>query len=253
MNQWINPTCLHRLHLLGGERVLDVGSGLGLFARQVARATGGRRVVCVERDEAQIYRCLEMAETAGEAALLDVRQDDAGDLPLADDEWGAFDVVHCRFVLEHVDEPQALVQSLARTLRAGGRMILAADDHDVLRLWPPMPAFDELWHALIHAFSDLGHDPFIGRKLVAMMRVADLDQVQSAGLFFGGCAGSDQWDLVVDNFVDVLAGARSAILATSAIPVDVFDEVIEGLQAWRQRSDSALWYQICWAEAVRSI
>jgi len=224
-----------------------------MFARQMARATGGRRVVCVERDEAQIYRCLELAETAGEVDLLDVRPGDAADLPLLEEEWGAFDVVHCRFVLEHVDQPQAVVQSLARALRPGGRMILADDDHDVLRMWPPMPAVDELWRALIHAFGDLGNDPFIGRKLVAMMRVADLDPVRTDCLFFGGCAGSEQWDVVVDNLEGVLTGARDAILESSAIPLDVFDEVIESLQDWRQRPDSALWYQICWAEAVRSI
>lgn len=253
LNRWINTTCLHRLRLLGGERILEVGSGLGLFARDMARATGGGQVVCVERDEGQIYRCLELAEAAGEGSLLDVRQGEALHLPLSDEEWGAFDVVHCRFVLEHVAQPQAVVQTLARTLRPGGRMILADDDHDVLRMWPPMPAVDELWRALIHTFSELGHDPFVGRKLIAMMRVADLEPVQNESLFFGGCAGLDRWDLVVDNLAGVLIGARSQILATSAIPSDVFDEVIESLEDWRQRSDSALWYQICWAEAVKPI
>lgn len=251
LNRLINPACLQRLRLLGGERVLDVGSGPGVFARQMAEVVESRPVVCVERDDTQIERCRELADAAGEADRIEVRQGEVEDLPLADAEWGSFDVVHCRFLLEHLDRPQAAVEAMARALRPGGRLVLLDDDHDLLRMWPSMPAVDELWRGLIRAFQDLGNDPFVGRKLVAMLRLAELTPVQNDVLFFGGCAGDERWDLVVDNLVGVLNGAKERIVETVAMSTEVVDDILEGVQSWRRRSDSALWYQICWAEGTR--
>ena len=59
----------------------------------------------------------------------------------ADDEWGTFDVAHTRFVLEHVPDPLRVVKTMVRAVQPGGRIVLADDDHDVLRLWPEPPGF----------------------------------------------------------------------------------------------------------------
>jgi SAM-dependent methyltransferase len=252
MNRFLNPTCLQKLGLGHGERILEVGSGTGIFAREMARAIGAAPpVVCVERDEAQIYRTLELAAARQEEALLDVRQGEPRSLPLHADEWGSFDLVHCRFVLQHLADPQDVVRGLGRALRPGGRLVLIDDDHDLVRLWPSMPAIDELWRARAHAVIDRGHDPFVGRKLIALMQLADLQPTASDQLFFGGCSGHAQWDLVAANFADVLRGSRVEILAATAIAGDLFDEVVDSLVPWSRRPDAALWYPVCWAVGRR--
>src|SRR5262249_55733101 len=83
-----------------GERALEVGSGLGQFARLIAHATG-ERVVAVERSTEQLERSRALAAEAGEGALVEFRAGDAADLPLGADEWGRFDLAHARFLLEH--------------------------------------------------------------------------------------------------------------------------------------------------------
>ena len=260
MNEFINAANVERLRLAGGEKILEVQSGLGLFAREMARESRARagprdnpKVVCIETHDELIYRSLELATSSGEDHLLDVRQGKLEDPPLLDDEWGTFDLVHCRFVLGQIEQPQAVVETLARALRPGGRMVLLDDDHDLLRLWPPLPAVEELWRAMIRAFSDRGTDPFLGRKLVAMMRVADLTPVTSDHLFFGGCAGEARWEFVTQNLLDILHSARQLILQSSAIARDLFDEVLESLRDWTRRADSALWYPACIAEAMKPL
>ena len=130
-------------------------------------------------------------------------------------------------------------------------MILVDDDHDLVRLWPVMPAVDELWRALVRGAIDSDRDPYIGRKISTMMHVSGLSPTRSGYLFGGGSSGSDGWEFVAVNMVDVLRGARSSILDSTAITGDLFDEVIESLVSWSRRPDSSLWYPICWAEAIR--
>ena len=195
------------------------------------------------------FRALELAAAAGEEALIDMRQGDLYTLPLQESELGSFDVVHCRFVLSRVSNPQRAVESLLPALKPGGRMVLMDDDNDLLRLWPAIPAVYELWRALVRGASDRDRDPFVGRKLSSMMHVAGLQSPTNGCLFGGGNAGADGWGFVTDNIIDVLRAGRSAILDSTAITADLFDEVIDSLVVWSKRPDSSLWYPLCWAEA----
>src|SRR5688572_29476275 len=137
MNDFLNEGARRELRLAGGERILDVGSGLGQFTRLLAREAGaGAVVVGVERSEEQLASARRLAEAQGEGGLVEFRPGDALALPLRTDEWGRFDVAHTRFLLEHVPDPLAVVKQMAAAVRPGGRILLADDDHDVLRLWP---------------------------------------------------------------------------------------------------------------------
>src|SRR5262245_44444090 len=54
LNGLLNRACLSELALTGGETVLDVGSGLGQFTRDMARVALPGRVLGIERDKKQL-------------------------------------------------------------------------------------------------------------------------------------------------------------------------------------------------------
>src|SRR5262245_36909445 len=81
LNTLVNRASLAAIEARPGERALDVGSGLGQFARALALVTG-ERVVAVERSPEQLARALALAADAGESTLVDFRAGDALALPL---------------------------------------------------------------------------------------------------------------------------------------------------------------------------
>jgi SAM-dependent methyltransferase len=254
MNALINPPLLRELGLRGGEAILDVGAGLGQFTRAMARAAGpGSRVVGIERDPRQLERARGLADEAGEADLVELRPGDALDLPLDPSEWGTFDVAHTRFLLEHVPRPGAVVEAMVRAVRRGGRVVLADDDHPVLRAWPEPEGFGALWSAYMLAFEGLGNDPQVGRRLVQLLHQAGAAPRRNTWVFFGSCAGSRSWDTISTNLVEVIRGARETLLSRGLLAAAPFDRAIDGLRAWSARPDAALWYGIAWAEGVREV
>src|SRR5262249_58648268 len=99
LNDLINRRSLAALGLEGGERVLDVGSGLGQLSRAMALAAGPQgRVIGVERSREQLTRAQELAHAAGEGTFVDFRLGDAAEPPLRDEEWGAFHVPPTRLL-----------------------------------------------------------------------------------------------------------------------------------------------------------
>ena len=249
LNDLLNNASLKALGLRVGEKVLDIGSGLGQLSRAIGRVLGpGGRVVAIERDPEQLADALRRAERNGESDLVDFRQGEATRPPLADDEWGSFDVAHTRFLLEHVPDPQAVVETMVRALKPGGRIVLEDDDHDVLRLWPEAPRLDRLWRAYFETYWKMGNDPLVGRRLVQLIYDAGATPVRNDRLFFGSCAGSPEFEHYITNFIGVLESARKQIVELTDLDAEAIDEGIKELEKWSRRPDAALWYGTGWAE-----
>ena len=250
LNDLLNERSMRELALRGGERVVDFGSGLGQLTRLMARAAG-LPAVGIERSLEQIEEAQRLAHDAGEDGLAEFRLGDVLDPPLADDEWGAFDVAHARFVLEHVTDPLAVVRVMVRAVRPGGRVVLADDDHDVLRLWPEPPDFAPLWQAYIRTFDRNGNDPIVGRRLVSLLYEAGADPVRNAWMFFGACAGMETFEAFVENLIGVVSSVREQIFEHGLFDAADFDETCDAVRAWGRRPDAAIWFATPWAEGVR--
>ena len=114
----LNEACLKELMLSGGEKILDVGSGLGQFSRAMARQSK-MPVLGIERSREQIDEAMRQAKEDHEEAMVEFREGDARKLPLHDGEWKTFDIAYTRFVLEHVPDPLNVVKQMVKAVRKG--------------------------------------------------------------------------------------------------------------------------------------
>ena len=99
---------------LDGARLLDVGCGGGILAEALARR--GARVVGIDLAGDSIDVARSHAEDAELA--IDYRLTSAEAVAAA--EPGAYDVVTCLELLEHVPDPGAIVAACAHAVRPGG-------------------------------------------------------------------------------------------------------------------------------------
>ena len=250
LNDLLNAGSLRELHLQGGERILDIGRGLGQLSRAMAREAGAC-VIGIERSEEQIAEAQRLAERAGEAAIVEFRQGDATQFPLRKEEWGSFDLAHTRFLLEHLREPLPVVEAMVRAVRPGGRIVLEDDDHDLLRLWPEPPGFARLWQAYQRSYEYLGNDPIIGRRLVALLVEAGAEPVRNTFIFFGSCVGEKHFALYVENLIGVINGARSTVIDAGLLDAASFDAAIAEIREWSRGATATIWYAMSWAEGRR--
>jgi SAM-dependent methyltransferase len=118
---------LEALQLAQGERVLDIGSGPGLLAQEMAAAVGPEGRVCgIDTSEPM----LEMSrKRCAPQPWTEFRQADATRLPYPD---GSFDAAVSTQVYEYVPDIPAALAELHRVLRPGGRAVIVDTDYGSL-------------------------------------------------------------------------------------------------------------------------
>ena len=98
-----------------GRTILDVASGTGLVARELARR--GARVVQVDPSMPMLATGLTTTRKAGLGNRIRPVAGRAESLPFAD---RAFDGLTVTYLLRYVDDPAATVRELLRVVRPGG-------------------------------------------------------------------------------------------------------------------------------------
>jgi len=104
---------------LAGKRVLDVGCGGGILAESMAVA--GAEVTGIDMGEEP----LRVAELHTLESGVDVAYRQITAEALAEEMPGAFDVVTCMEMLEHVPDPGSVVAACARLVRPGGHVFFS--------------------------------------------------------------------------------------------------------------------------------
>jgi len=110
---------IERLRVGPGDRVLDVGCGVGRPALRLASATGAS-VLGVTISRQHVAQAQELAQAAEMADRVDFEYADGMDMPFADD---SFEAVLAFESIVHMDRPVAL-REMTRVLKPGGRLVL---------------------------------------------------------------------------------------------------------------------------------
>jgi ubiquinone/menaquinone biosynthesis C-methylase UbiE len=123
-----------------GQRVLDLGSGVGDVAMLVGKLVGSSgEVVGIERDERSLARARARAKEAGQDNVSFIQSDVA---QILIDK--SFDAVVGRFILQFLPDPAGVLRSLTQLLRPGGIVAFQEPSFAAfLHLCPHLP----LWSA----------------------------------------------------------------------------------------------------------
>lgn len=189
-----DPITICHLEMLGiteGLNCLEVGAGAGSIAQWLSKRVGFiGRVVATDID----LRFLRGIN----APNLEVHRHDITKDEL---EEGEYDLVHCRYVLEHLPEPEKALKRMADAVRPGGWLLIEDADYgsylsaDVMN--PSAAFFTTVCRALYDFLQERQiADPFFGRQLRELMEQLSFVDVGHEGWTFtyrGGESDSCIW------------------------------------------------------------
>ncbi|MBI3184550.1 MAG: methyltransferase domain-containing protein [Myxococcales bacterium] len=167
--RFASPFILRELDATPGMRVLDLATGVGAMAQQLFERFPGVRLFALDLDRRKLSHAA--AHHPGPGYV----RGDASRLPF---KGGAFERVHCSWLLEHLARPVEVLREVRRVLAAGGYCHLTEVDNSTFRTSPESPEVAQTLSALNTAQIAAGGDPFIGQRLEALFREAGFSRVR---------------------------------------------------------------------------
>jgi SAM-dependent methyltransferase len=204
---------LERIGVAKGARCLDVGTGGASLARWLAERVGpAGSVLATDVD-------LRFAETGGFTNLELRRHDVVKDELPAD----AFDLVHARGLLQHLDRREEVIDKLIAATRPGGRVLFEDVDWLLFDQQPIPEPFASLARlARRHNESQRGYDGTLGRRYLPVLQGRGLEEVEAAGHVFTMQGGTP----TLEWFVLALDWAKASLVAAGVFTAAFVDEAL---------------------------
>ncbi len=215
---------LRQSGLARGLRCLEVGAGAGSIARWMVAEVGPEgRVVAMDINT----RCLQpLQDDLFELLEQDIQEYEAPSL---------YDLIHARYVLIHISDPQRALDRMVRALAPGGWLVVEEPDFFAARAASGpaelMAAFDRVNVAIHRMFAARGLDPGFGLHLPGKVeqQALTLAHVENdAPLVPGGSAVA----LMMRASAEQLASKYEATGAASAEDVAAYCRFAELQRAW---------------------
>ncbi|QBS44863.1 trans-aconitate 2-methyltransferase [Nocardia sp. CS682] len=197
---------LRSLDVQAGWHCLEVGGGSGSVAGWLGRLVGEQgHITVTDIDTSHLESVPELDCANVTIARHDVRYDS---LPVE-----KFDLVHSRLVLGHLDEREVVLETLTKSLRPGGWIVL--DEFETVLppvvMKTPGPEEEALYRRVIAKITDIikhaGMDHEWGHRAYGCLIDLGMEQVTAEGAFRacpGGTAGMRLHHVVTRRLENVL-------------------------------------------------
>ncbi|SEB73460.1 MULTISPECIES: cyclopropane-fatty-acyl-phospholipid synthase family protein [unclassified Streptomyces] len=213
----LTDTMTDRLRIDQGQRVLDVGCGVGQPAMRIARRTGAHVTgIAISKD--QIARATALAEGAGLSDRVEFRHADAMELPFPDNSFDAAIAIESIF---HMPDRGRVLAEIRRVLRPGGRLVLT----DFFERGPipaeKQPAVDRLLRDFIMTLArPEDYVPMLRDAGLRFVELLDITEQSVRQTFEQMSKGSQEMQTVFDD------EAEEKFSPASMIDVDEFGSVL---------------------------
>lgn len=207
---------LEQLQLKPGDEVADLGCGLGFdTARMAAKVSPNGKVIGIDASQ----KLLDQARVAYAAeANIEFMTADIHNIPLPANSLNGIRIDR---VLQHVENPQQVIEEMVRVLKPGGRVVCAEPDWATFIIDAPE---SEITEQVLTLWRNSIRNQAMGRQLYRRLQTAGLQNCWVLG-FDLITQGLD----AIDTIFDIRATIAKAQAQTDSA---AFEQWHQELQYW---------------------
>jgi ubiquinone/menaquinone biosynthesis C-methylase UbiE len=230
------------------QNVLEVGSGVGAQTQILLERFPNVHLDCVDASAEQIKRASETLKDQIKNGRVKIHQADASHLPFADDSLdGAF----ICWLLEHVQNPVAILEEVRRVLKSGGVIYCNEVFNSTFYLHPYSPATLKYWFEFNDYQWSIKGDPFVGGKLANYLMKAGFQNITTEVL-------THQYDnrtpkqrsAFIDYWCNLLLSGAPGLLKAGRVDEETIQGMRDEMNRLKRDPDSVIFYSWIIARAV---
>jgi ubiquinone/menaquinone biosynthesis C-methylase UbiE len=233
LNSMTNKSFVNFLRLRPADRVLEVGSGIGLLATEVAKKIPGGQVTGLEKSADQMKKCPSALPN------LTFVKGDAHNMPFKDE---SFDLVYCRYILEHVANPIKVLNEVWRVLIKGGRVFVQENNILAIEMYPECPNFKKAWQKFALLQYELGGDALIGKKIYSLLKKSNFKKIELSPAPEFHYYDLETFRPWIENLIGNIEGARKKLIDYNLLTEGEIGDAVSELRDFISMEDASTYF-----------
>jgi ubiquinone/menaquinone biosynthesis C-methylase UbiE len=233
LNRMTNPAFFEFIEIPVKSKVLEIGAGMGIFAQHLAKNFSDSKIHTVEISMEQIRNCSDNI-----ANLISI-QGDAHYLPYKND---IFNVIFCRYLLEHVSQPLEVLRQIYQSLKPGGKFFIQENNILIHVFYPECPNFVHVWQQFAELQKQLGGDAEIGKRLFPLLQQSGFRNIQLSiqpEIHASGNRGFADW---IRNIVGNILSGEKMLIERKKVTISEIKRALQELDNLIKREDAAAFF-----------
>lgn len=220
LNELTNKDFIDFLDLKGTERVLELGSGLGILCASVAMKLNRGKATGIEISKEQLSKSPQFPNN------LEFVMGDVHDLPFKN---SSFDLVYGRYILEHISDPGLVLKEAYRVLTADGRICFQENSVLWMEFYPSCPHFMFAWKKFAQLQNMMGGDGMIGIKLFDRLKKAGFKNLKLSIAPEVHSADEKSFKPWITNLIGNLKSAEHVLIDKNYLTLAEFSSAVNEL------------------------
>jgi ubiquinone/menaquinone biosynthesis C-methylase UbiE len=158
------------------KTILEIGCGVGAQTEILLNRYPTAHVTSIELSDIQLKTAKAYLASKFSDEKYTLHQMDAEHMNFADN---SFDAIYICWVLEHVSNPQKVVNECHRVLKPNGVMYITEVQNNHLHLEPYSSFLMDYWNKYNQLQLAMGGDPFVGVKLGGILHDAGFTHIEN--------------------------------------------------------------------------
>ena len=229
----------------GCKHILEIGSGVGAQTQVLLSLFPDMEITCVDAVESQIEKA--KSNLSGNDSRLSFLVQDARNLDLPRKFDGAF----LCWVLEHIPNPQLVLESLIKSLQPGAKIWITEVFNSSFYFQPALSGLTNYYEKYNSFHKSLNGDPDIGAKLGNMLSKAGFKEITlSHGGFHLSQHDPESLNKIIKYWKGLMKSGATAMISSNWITEEEVTAMEKDLDQIASDENAVFYYQFVQANAT---
>lgn len=233
LNSLTNKSFIEFVNPKKHDVVLEIGSGLGILANEIANIIPDGNIFGIELLKPQLYK------SPKNITNLHFINGDVQNLPFFKNK---FDMVYGRYILEHLSNPEIALKEIYEVLKPGGKIYLQENAILTIQFYPACPKFDYAWKKFADLQSKLGGDAMIGIKLYQLLKQASFNHIEASFAPEIHYPEKETFIIWIDNLIGNLESAKFNLINYKLLTETEFQDAIHELKEFKMNQYASTYF-----------
>lgn len=246
--EFLEPYVYSGIDLEFTNKLLEVGCGVGAQTKILCRRFPRLKIDGVDLSAEQLHTAKNYLKDEIKSGRVRLFEQNAQELKMK--EAGQYDAAFLCWFLEHVPDPQKVLEKVRTQLKPGAKIYCSEVFNQTLFMEPYSPAYFKYWFE----FNDLqwtikGH-PFVGAKLGHLLKTAGFTDIQiEPRPFHFDSREPEKRAAFTEYFYQILLSAEKPLLDAKRIDKKLLKEMKAEVEKVKKAKDAVFFYSFMRATA----